>query len=188
MSGAAVLAGLACLRSGAGLVRLAVPTECQPAVAAQEPCLMTVGLPQSKQGKFSWAAWQALQEPARWADVIALGPGLDRSFALSRLVGEAFVHWPQPMVVDADGLNALASGPPLAPAGPRVLTPHPGEFARLARRGISDRRHGRDGGRRRSTLGLDSLAQRPPHDCHRRPGIAVSQCHRQSGHGHGGLR
>src|SRR5688572_14084234 len=84
MSGAAVLAGLACLRSGAGLVRVATPRDLQPLVALGSPCLMTVGLAQDADGRFAGEAiddWRAL---AAASDVVALGPGLGRSEALDR--------------------------------------------------------------------------------------------------------
>lgn len=135
MAGAIGLAGMAALRSGAGLVQLAVPEPCLDVVAGYEPSYMTAALPADAAGRFDWndRAQASLAELASAATAIACGPGLGRSDG-----GVALVHWlqanvSQPVVFDADALNALAARPEglLAAAGPRILTPHPGEFSRL---------------------------------------------------------
>jgi NAD(P)H-hydrate epimerase len=74
------------------------------------------------------------------ATAVAIGPGLGRSATLTKLVGQLYATVRQPMVVDADALNALAElGDAIQqPAGPRILTPHPGEFARLSDDPIGD--------------------------------------------------
>ena len=133
MSGAIALAGMAALRSGSGLVRLAVPACVQSEVAAAEPSLMTAALPCDDDGRIIAAAREPIAELAAAADVVALGPGLGRSVALDTLVAWAFTHLERPLLVDADGLNALAEARHLfrpAPAA-RILTPHPGELERL---------------------------------------------------------
>jgi NAD(P)H-hydrate epimerase len=134
MSGAIALAGRAALRSGAGLVTLAVPNVIQPVVASLEPSYMTHGLADDG-WRFDPAATAEIAALASSATAVALGPGLGRSTALSELVQRLFREIAQPMVVDADALFALAERPQaLAVAGgPRILTPHPGEFARLTR-------------------------------------------------------
>jgi len=133
MSGAISLAGMSALRGGAGLVRLAVPAPCQAVVASFEPSYMVLGLPSDIEGRIAGAARETIADEAARATAIACGPGLGRSAELTELVVWAFTHFTQPLVLDADALNALAERikdlPP--PAGPRVLTPHPGEFARL---------------------------------------------------------
>lgn len=133
MSGAAVLCGSAVLRGGAGLVRLAIPTEIQPVVAAGNPCYMTTAVPCDDQGRMSQASEQELVTLSRGNDVIALGPGLGRSEELDRLVASLVQKIDRPMVIDADALNALAANPAALKkhAGPVIITPHPGEFARL---------------------------------------------------------
>lgn len=133
MTGAITLAGMAALRGGAGLVRLAVPDVCLHSVAAHEPSYMTAGLPSDRSGRLSLDAKQRLGPLLDAATVIACGPGLGRSPALVALVSSLFADVSKPMVVDADGLNALASRPDVLarPAAARILTPHPGEFARL---------------------------------------------------------
>lgn len=133
MSGAAAMAGMAALRGGAGLVRLAVPDVCLDTVAAFEPSYMTVGLPSDRAGRISLNARKKIADALQPATVVACGPGIGRSPGLASLVRWLYTEVSKPMVIDADGLNALAAQPHVLerPAGPRVLTPHPGEFARL---------------------------------------------------------
>jgi NAD(P)H-hydrate epimerase len=118
------------LRSGAGLVTLAVPRCVQDVVASLEPSYMTHGLPDEK-GLIVAAAADELIELAQNATVVAIGPGLGRNGALTELVARLYQEIHQPMVVDADGLYALAERYELInkPGGLRVLTPHPGEFS-----------------------------------------------------------
>ncbi len=132
MTGAPALVGMAALRGGAGLVRVAVPDACLDTVAGYEPCYTTVPLPGDPDGRLGAAAAEAILEQAAAASVVALGPGLGRSEQLCRLVGRLYCEVSQPMVVDADGLNALAGQERVQTrgGGPRILTPHPGEFAR----------------------------------------------------------
>ncbi|MEE9603228.1 MAG: NAD(P)H-hydrate dehydratase [Thermoguttaceae bacterium] len=133
MSGAVALAGMAALRGGAGLVRLAVPDRCLDTVAQFEPAYMTVPLPCDDAGRIAASAEQQIIELSEAATVLACGPGLGRSAELDELVGRLYRQVARPMVFDADGLNALASQSDVLaePGGPRILTPHPGEFARL---------------------------------------------------------
>jgi ADP-dependent NAD(P)H-hydrate dehydratase len=132
MAGAVALAGRAALRSGAGLVTLAVPESCLDVVASFEPSYMTWPLPCDKQGRLSTSAESALQPLLeRGLQSAAIGPGLGRSRASDRLVLGLYASLAAPLVVDADALNALAEKGLPRPAGPRVLTPHPGEFSRL---------------------------------------------------------
>jgi ADP-dependent NAD(P)H-hydrate dehydratase len=133
MSGAVALAGMAALRGGAGLVRLAVPDVCLETVAGFEPSYTTLPLPCDAAGRISLKAADQIIEHSAAATVMALGPGLGRSTELDQLATRLYRKIALPMVVDADGLNALASQPDVLarPGGPRILTPHPGEFARL---------------------------------------------------------
>ncbi len=133
MTGAVALAGMAALRGGAGLVRLAVADCCLDVVAALEPSYMTAPLPADVQGRIAAAAYKPIMELAKSATWVACGPGLGRSPELRELVVRLYRDIALPMVVDADALNALAARPEALGqgGGPRVLTPHPGEFARL---------------------------------------------------------
>lgn len=133
MSGAVALSGQACLRSGAGLVRLAVSESSLDSVAAHEASYMTLPLPQDTRGRIAWRAKAKLVRAIEWSTVVACGPGLGQSVDIRRLVAWLYQHVTVPLVVDADGLNALAQARcDLARhAGPRILTPHVGEFRRL---------------------------------------------------------
>ena len=134
MSGAIALAALATLRSGAGLVTIATADSCLDTVAGFEPCYMTKALADDHHGRIAYAAKSQILELAEAADCIALGPGIGQSEDLVRLVVELYQELEKPLVVDADALNCLAKHGfvNLKPGGPRVLTPHPGEFRRLA--------------------------------------------------------
>ena len=133
MSGAVALAGMAALRSGAGLVRLAVPDVCLETVAGFEPSYMTVPLANDSAGRIALKALPHIIELSTAATVLAIGPGLGRSEELNQLVARLYREIEKPMVVDADALNALSSQPDTLakPGGPRIFTPHPGEFAGL---------------------------------------------------------
>ena len=133
MAGAISLSGMAALRGGAGLVKLAVPTASQSVVAGFEPSYMTVGLPCDDSGRITLAARELLIEVAAKATAVGCGPGLGRSADLDELVAWLYTGLKQPVVFDADALNALAIQPDLLakPGGPRIITPHPGEFQRL---------------------------------------------------------
>lgn len=136
MAGAMGLAGIAALRSGAGLIRLAVPEPILETVASFHPCYMTVPLPADSAGQFIKDSRDELQVLAAAADVVACGPGIGRSDDVRSLVMELWQTLSIPAVFDADALFALATTEPLPrAAGPRIITPHPGEFSRLS--GIS---------------------------------------------------
>lgn len=142
MSGAPSLAGLGALRGGAGLVYVAVPSEILPIVASIEPSYLTIPLATDEDyGGLSAEGLTGLRKACEGKDAIAIGPGLGTSRGVTAIVNSLVTELPQPMVVDADALNVLAvngGGGRLAPsaAGPRILTPHPGEFARLIGRDI----------------------------------------------------
>jgi NAD(P)H-hydrate epimerase len=133
MAGAAALSGMASLRTGCGLVRIAVPRSCQPTVAGFDPSCMTLALAEDAEGRIALSAADAVFAAAQTASHLAVGPGLGRSPDLDKLVARLYTELKQPAVFDADALNALAEQPEALrnPGGPRVLTPHPGEFRRL---------------------------------------------------------
>ena len=137
-AGAAALCGLGALRGGAGLVTVACPESLANTITGIEPALMTRPLPEADGRVVDPAAdgWSDDLSDDDW-DAVALGPGLGRSDAVTSAVRLMVTGWELPLVVDADGLNALAHlsrhGTDWEPPGghARVLTPHPGEFARL---------------------------------------------------------
>jgi ADP-dependent NAD(P)H-hydrate dehydratase len=133
MSGAAILCGTGALRGGAGLVRVATPAGIQPLVAGGTPCYMTAALPEDVDGKLAPAAKDELTSLASASTAAAIGPGLGRSAALPDLLLAVLTQTTVPLVLDADALNALAGRTTdlRLHLGPIVITPHPGEFARL---------------------------------------------------------
>jgi NAD(P)H-hydrate epimerase len=133
MTGAAVLSGLGALRGGAGLVYVATPESALPIVAASEPSYLTIPLKEDGKGRIRKSALKRLRQAAEGMTSLAIGPGWGRSRGLGQAALALYRDLPQPMVIDADALNALAECREALSthAGPRVLTPHPGEFARL---------------------------------------------------------
>ncbi len=134
-TGAVVLASRAAARAGAGLVTAGVPASEQEGVAARLLEEMTAPLPDDGEGVFAFPvpdAYAALLEGKR---AVVTGPGIGVSPACERLVAWLVAHAPLAVVIDADALNCLAAAPPDGAWGtrerPRVLTPHPGEMARL---------------------------------------------------------
>ncbi len=133
MAGSVSLSGMGALRSGAGLVSLAVPSTILSTVAAFEPSYLTISLASDAHGRISYDALPALESRVAIADAGAVGPGLGRSEDLDRVVSQLYRTSVRPLVFDADALNALADQPEVLKdhVGGRVLTPHPGEFSKL---------------------------------------------------------
>jgi len=131
-SGAAILAARGALRGGAGLVTVACPPDAQAAVAAGAPEIMTDAI-----RGLSAKEWR---ERLAGKGAAVIGPGLGTAPNASRLVRWLVTHAQVPLVIDADGLNAVASVPDLLSGAVRglVLTPHPGEMSRLVRRPIAE--------------------------------------------------
>ena len=134
-TGAAILAGTAALRSGAGLVTVATPEAALPLVAAGCPELMTEPLQCDGHGDLGDAAVARCLELAGTRDAIVLGPGLGTRGSTPRFARAIAAECSRPLLVDADGLNALAGRRGIAAVVGReaktVLTPHPGEAGRL---------------------------------------------------------
>jgi hydroxyethylthiazole kinase-like uncharacterized protein yjeF len=131
-TGAAYLAGSGALRCGAGLVTVAMPRSCQPVVAAMGAEYMTEGLAEASDGTLAPGALDAtLAFPA---SVIAAGPGLGTGDGVKAFVTGLVERARAPLVLDADAINAFAGDPGglVARGGQTVIvTPHPGEMARL---------------------------------------------------------
>lgn len=133
LSGAAVLAGKSALRSGAGLVKLAVPESVLPIVATLEPCYTTLALPEDNNGQISLNAIVILQPHLKEHDVVCFGPGAGTSPGIREMLQYLLACEDLTMVVDADGLNALCRMPDWInrKKAKVILTPHPGEMRRL---------------------------------------------------------
>ncbi len=162
-TGAAAMSGLGALRAGAGLVTVASAAEAVPVIASHAPELMTIPLAESDAGAIAADVdWESVREGK---SVIAMGPGLGRSPDTGELVRRAIAGFQGPVVLDADALVELADpsgadlgsrsrpsgseqaiGPQAGPGGPvqtwrsapLILTPHPGEMARLTGRSTAE--------------------------------------------------
>jgi NAD(P)H-hydrate epimerase len=131
-AGAALMSGAAALRAGSGLVTVCLPASLQPFLAGRVPELITLGLPEQGSGGIDAREAAALVSELP-CDALLIGPGLKPDRATARLVQALLSHEGAPVVVDAGALTVLAGVPGWAArvARPCVLTPHPGEFARL---------------------------------------------------------
>jgi len=145
MHGAAHLAGMAALRSGAGLVTLAVPEKIYSTVARREAEVMVRALPATRQGTLSPRAFKTLMDWLKNQDVLAVGPGLSRHAGTVKLVRRLVKSVKCRVVLDADALNAFEGDAAAlkAVAGRAVLTPHEGEYQRLFGRKPAEDRAGR---------------------------------------------
>lgn len=136
MLGSVVLASLGALRAGAALCIAAAPAPLVPAILAANPSATGLPLPVDGDGRLvPHAVAAALDEHARRAGVFVVGPGLGTGFAEAQVtIRMLSADDGRPVVVDADALNCLAATPrfDLDLRAPMVLTPHPGEYARLA--------------------------------------------------------
>ncbi len=132
-AGAAAMTSMAAMRTGAGLVTLGVPASLNPAVEPQVLEAMTAPLPESAPGILTDAALDTILDLSAGKTCLAVGPGIGTAKGTADLVFELIRKCPVPMVIDADGLNCLARKmEALDQAGADiVLTPHPGEMARL---------------------------------------------------------
>ncbi len=132
-SGAAILAGKAAVRGGAGLVTLAVPEPILPTVDLGSLESMTLALPAGPEGELGPGAADAALAASRGKNALALGPGLGTSAAAQAEIRRIVLETEIPFVLDADGLNAFggAAADLAARRSPAILTPHPGELGRL---------------------------------------------------------
>jgi NAD(P)H-hydrate epimerase len=143
-SGAAHLAALGALRSGAGLVTIATPRSCVPIVAAMAAEYMTEPLEETASGTVDYAALDRILEFK--ADVIAVGPGLGQTPGTAAFVHGLVERAGVPLVLDADALNAFVGDPDRLVGRDGVdvvITPHPGEMARLLNISIEAVQHDR---------------------------------------------
>ena len=139
-TGAAVMAAKAALRMGAGLVTVGTPQSCWPVIARSMMELMTEALPETPQKTISEAALPMVLDLLKGKDAVLIGPGISAHPSTAKLVVSLMPKIKVPAVIDADGLNILAENPDALKSFscPAVLTPHPGEFARLIRRSNKD--------------------------------------------------
>ncbi|MDR3792019.1 MAG: NAD(P)H-hydrate dehydratase [Terracidiphilus sp.] len=143
-AGAPAMASLAALMSGAGLVTVAVPAAAMSVVAAVRPELMTWPLSATEEGGIDATnlALERLRLLVAGKTVLAVGPGMGQAAETAKFLAGLLTSWKGPAVVDADALNLLTAKPvllaKLAKDKPLVLTPHPGEMARLVGKTIAE--------------------------------------------------
>lgn len=140
-SGAAVLCSEAAMRSGAGLVTLGIPKSLNSAIIKIKPKeVMIFPLPETSDGTLSLSGYKKIKDFVKNTDVLVVGPGLTQNKSTQGLARKIISKVDKPMVIDADGLNALVGHLEMlsasrCPLSAKILTPHPGEMARLT--GIS---------------------------------------------------
>ncbi len=140
-TGAAALSANSAVRAGSGLVTLAVPDKLHPILEVKTTEAMTVSLPDAGTGYLANSAFPAIGKLLAGKDALAIGPGIDRRPGTVALVHALVETVDLPMVIDADGLNALADDITVLrrkKSANIVLTPHPGEMARLLGTSIPD--------------------------------------------------
>ena len=147
-SGAPAMTALTAMRAGAGLVTAAVPAAVLAQVSTIAPELMTWPLPGGASGQIAakGATAKFFETLTQGKTVLAIGPGMGQSAAAAKFVAALLGATKMPAVIDADALNILAANPPLLGKLARmgkagrtiVLTPHPGEMARLAATSVAE--------------------------------------------------
>jgi NAD(P)H-hydrate epimerase len=139
-TGAALLCSLGALRSGTGLVSLCVPYDLNHIFEANLWEAMTIPLQSAAKGILSIEDYRVIQDALYSKQALAIGPGIGTAEETAELVTRLYAEIEIPLLVDADGLNILAHDTGLLKngPGPRILTPHPGEMARLTGRTSSE--------------------------------------------------
>jgi NAD(P)H-hydrate epimerase len=138
-TGAAYLAAMGALRSGAGLVTVATPSSCLPILASMAPAFMTLDVAEDGTGMITPDAIDRALEPEH--DVLACGPGLGRSANVAEFVRLLLDRATCPLVLDADAITVLSDDPARLTGSEErdiIITPHPGEMARLIGASVND--------------------------------------------------
>jgi len=131
LTGAAALATEAAMRAGVGLVTLGIPASLNPILEVKLTEAMTLPLPETEGGAHSLASLETVRKRLRGSGALAAGPGFGRDPRSGELLRAVLAECPVPVVVDADGLSLLSPAEPGVFPPRCVLTPHPGEMARL---------------------------------------------------------
>jgi len=140
-TGAAALSANSAVRAGSGLVTLAVAESLHGILETKTTEVMTVPLPDASSGHVTSSAFPTIEKLLEGKDALAIGPGLGRRPGTTALVQTIVENVPLPLVIDADGLNALADDITVLrrkKSADIILTPHPGEMARLLGTSIPD--------------------------------------------------
>ncbi|MEM7455180.1 MAG: NAD(P)H-hydrate dehydratase [Planctomycetota bacterium] len=144
MPGSISLTGKAALRTGSGLVVVGTTVAAAAAVSGFSPCYMVESYSLNDDADEIMAC---LADRIAWADVVAAGPGMTTSTQLLPMIKQLYHEYEKPVVLDADALNLMSAEEGFdftLHAGPRVLTPHPGEFSRMTRLNFESRQQMND--------------------------------------------
>jgi len=157
--GAAFMTAKAALRTGAGIVVTACPDAIADTLAAKHTCVMVRGFPSTAGGSFAKRAAKEILELAKDSDAVALGPGLGRDPGTEALARELALSLDGKLVLDADGLNAFEGRAELLAGlhAEAVLTPHPGELARLVQTTTRDIQGAREKTARRFARSIEGV-------------------------------
>lgn len=138
-TGAAAMAAVSAVRSGTGLVTLGIPASLNPILESQVLETMTSPLPETKTGVLGKASFESIMKLLDGKRCLAIGPGLGSEPETAKLVQGLLTENKVPVVIDADGLNNLVGDTEILKhcQAPVILTPHPGEMARLAQTSVS---------------------------------------------------
>lgn len=135
MTGAAYLCAQAAIRCGAGLVTLGIPKSLNPIMEVKLTEVMTLPLAEAEEGSLSLKAFSDIRDFSEKADCVAIGPGLSQNKSTQELIRKSASAIKKPIVLDADGINAFEGYTSLLKSicrrGVHIITPHPGEMARL---------------------------------------------------------
>ncbi len=132
-TGAAAMTAMSAMRAGAGLVTLAIPESLNPVIETQALETMTYPLPETKTGIIGESSFNKIMDLLSGKKCLAIGPGLGKAAETKKLVHRIIKESPVTIVIDADGLNNIADSTEILKKAkaPLILTPHPGEMARL---------------------------------------------------------
>ena len=132
-TGAVLLASEAALRSGCGMVYAAVPESIRNLVEPELREAITIAVPETPEGTVAPGAWRVIEPYIEKADVVIVGPGLSRHADTTRFIRDLVERSPKPLVIDADGINALEgdAGHLKGRKVPIMITPHSGELSKL---------------------------------------------------------
>jgi len=157
LTGAAAMASMAALRSGAGAVVLGTPESVYPVLARKMNEVMVLPLPSTGEGTLSRHAMGRIGEKLSWADVVIIGPGLSQNTETQSLVQEIIAGYSGKVVLDADGLNAMALAGQKAlkvSKASMILSPHTGEYSRIFKNKSADIEKNRVDAARKGALAI----------------------------------
>ncbi len=140
MTGAAALSATSALRAGAGLVYLAIPEHLNAVLETKCTEAITIPVPHTSDGSIALDSYYGLMEKMDTIDVVAIGPGMGQQRETQKLVRKVVKDAKAPLLIDADGINALVGNLSLLKkrSMPTIVTPHPGEMARLIDMGAAE--------------------------------------------------